>query len=154
MARVCRKKMNKKQRFIAAIISFSLSLTITQQAWTVDPKKAVPVADQFYAWDCPEGNLGISISAKFNSRQQMEATLNLSKAIGTYQSKKWKLSMILVSANFNFNGDSATWEVSGPKPLLMRYLRGLELQYKDNSLFYDFGYFFIDFEPSGYWEKE
>jgi hypothetical protein len=53
-----------------------------------------------------------------------------------------------VSADFNGAGSVATWQVSGPKPLLLAYLESLKSQYEDNSLFYDFGYRFINFKPS------
>lgn len=97
--------MNKKQlivdlrlQFIITVflILFSSHAVYAQKAADVENREPVLVADQYYAWDCPEGNLGISISAKFNSRDQMEATLSLLKEIGTYQSKKWKLSDVLI----------------------------------------------------------
>jgi hypothetical protein len=114
----------------------------------------VLVADVYY-WTGPEGNLGIEITGKFQSKDQQKDMLNVSKEIGTFKGKKypfepttWTLLDILVSADFNANGSVATWRVSGPKPLLCDYLDRLKRAYEDKSVFYDFRYEFIDFRPS------
>lgn len=139
-------EMDKKQLIVilAAVLLLGGCASLHQEA--------VIVADQKYCWES-EGNLGISISGKFNSSEKMAETLNLNKEIGTFNSRKWKLVDILVSMDLNANGDVATWEVSGPKPLLSNYLEDLEAKYKDNSLFYDFGYSFVNFKPAAYWEE-
>ncbi len=121
----------------------------------------VMVADQFY-WAGPEGNLGISFGAKFRSAEKMAETFNLLGEIGVFTGKHpaavpervWFLHDILVSVDFNANGYVATWRVSGPRPLLQRYLDNLRKEYKEGSAFYDFDYTFIDFKPTAYWERE
>jgi len=140
--------MNKKQ----LIVVFGIAVSLLNGCASLH-QEAVLVTDQKYYWES-EGNLGIRIFGKFNSPEQTMGTLNLTKEIGTFKYRKWKLIDILVSMDFNANGDVATWEVSGPKPLLLEYLENLEAKHKDNSLFYDFGYSFINFKPSAYWEKE
>jgi hypothetical protein len=114
----------------------------------------VLVADVLY-WTGPEGNLGIEISGKFQSEQGLKDVLSLSTEIGLLKDRKypfnvktWTLRDVLVSANFNANGSVATWQVSGPRPLLESYLDGLKRVYEDKSMFYDFGYRFIDFKVS------
>jgi len=84
----------------------------------------------------------------------MAETLSLSKEVGTFNGRKWKLSDILVSADFNANGYVADWKVSGPKPLLLDYLEQLKAgdDEQGGHLFYDFGYSFINFKPTAYWE--
>ncbi len=139
--------MNKKQLAVVYAVVFLLN-----GCASVHPE-AVLVADQKYYWES-EGNLGISIFGKFNSSEQMTETLSLAKEIGTFKSRKWKLNDIIVSMDFNANGDVATWKVSGPKPLLLKYLEDLEAKHKDHSLFYDFGYSFINFKPTAYWENK
>jgi len=111
------------------------------------------VADQKYYWG-PEANAGVSIFGKFNSSKLMNETLNLSKEIGLFKSKKWTLSDILVSMDLNANGDVASWIVSGPKPLLLSYLKELKNRYQDKTLFYDFSYTFIECKPTAYLEQE
>ncbi|MFC1594687.1 hypothetical protein ACFL38_05100 [Candidatus Omnitrophota bacterium] len=135
------------------IVLFLCSSAYAKHIENADIKEPRLVADQLYAWDCPEGNLGIFMVGKFNSREQMEETFSLSREIGEYKGRTWKLSDILVSTGFNANGDVANWEVSGPKPLLLSYVRKLEEQHEDDSLLYDFGYWYVNFKPSAYWEE-
>jgi len=139
--------------FVATLFLLSLQLCVIAQ----EPEKntePVLVADAYY-WARPEGNLGLEIAGKFQSDEMLKATLDLSVEIGNYKAKKypfdekiWVLRDILVSVDFNGNGSVAHWRVSGPKPLLHRYLEMLKNQYEDKSLFYDFGYRFINFKPS------
>ena len=119
-----------------------------------EDKNRVLVADTYY-WAGPEGNLGIEITGKFQSEQKLADTLNLFKEIGSFKDRKhpfdekvWHLRDILVSENFNATGSVATWQICGPKPLLLAYLESLKRQYEDKSLFYDFGYRLINFNPS------
>lgn len=86
-----------------------------QENLDADSKDTVVVADQLYWWE-KEGNLGVSVGGKFNSAEQMAQTLYPLKEIGVFRSRKWKLHEILVSVDFNANGNVATWLVSGPKP--------------------------------------
>jgi hypothetical protein len=131
------------------------SLTFhAQQTKTPENTRSVIIADQYY-WAGPEGNLGIEIVGKFQSEEQLFDTLNLQKMIGTFKAKKhpfnstnWRLRDILVALDLNGNGNVAKWRVSGPKPLLMDYLEGLKQRYEDKSVFYDFGWTFVDFKPT------
>jgi len=108
------------------------------------------VADPYY-WAGSEGNLGIEIWGNFQSEMQLIKTLDLSSEIGLFKSKSypfqstsWKLRDILLSVDFNGSGYVAIWRVSGPKPLLMKYLESLRRGSEDKSVFYTFSYKFID----------
>jgi hypothetical protein len=135
---------------VATLVALSLLSGVCAEApEAVGDEEIEIVADQLYWWE-PEGNLGAGISAKFNSRKQMEETLSLTGKIGSFKSKQWVLGDILVSMDLNANGDVAYWTVSGPKPLVSEYLKELEAAYKDRSLFYDFGYSEINYKPTAY----
>src|SRR5678815_5339028 len=106
-----------------------------QKASQPDAENSVLVADPYY-WVGPEGNLGLEITGKFQSEESLAYTLNLSKEVGSFKSrhypfdeKLWHLRDILVSVNFNATGSVATWQVSGPKPLLLAYLESLKKRY-------------------------
>ena len=112
------------------------------------------VADPYY-WTWSEGNLGIQIWGNFQSEMQLIRTLDLSRGIGLFKSKSypfqptsWKLRDILLSVDFNGSGYVAIWRVSGPKPLLMKYLENLRRGSEDKSVFYTLSYKFIDLRPS------
>ena len=112
------------------------------------------VADPYY-WTWSEGNLGIQISGNFQSEMQLIKTLDLSSEIGLFKSKSypfqprgWTLRDILLSVNFNASGYVAIWRVSGPKPLLMKYLESLRRASEGKSVFYTFSYKFIDVRAS------
>jgi hypothetical protein len=140
--------------FIISLIMLSCcTATYGQEAPDTKGKDIIVVADQLYWWE-KEGNLGVSVGGKFNSTEQMAQTLNLMKDIGVFNSQTWKLHEILVSVDFNANGDVADWVVSGPKPLILDYVKGLESAYKDKSLFYDFGYYFVDCKPTAFFEDD
>lgn len=140
--------------FITALLTLALSQTVyAQPSEAAEEKEVEIVADQLYWWE-PEGNLGAGIVGKFNSREQMEEELSLTKKIGTFRSKERVLGDILVSIDLNANGDVASWTVSGPKPLVSEYLNTLETGYKDKSLFYDFGYSYINYKPTAYLEGD
>lgn len=118
------------------------------------------ISDQYY-WFGDEGNVGIELIGKFQSLERMAETFDLLQDIGIFKSptepedtKTWKLHDILVYVDFNANGNVATWKVSGPKPLLMKYLEQMKRGYKTKWLFYDFGYTFVDFEPMHFGEDE
>ena len=142
-------------RFFAIALTILAFCATAYAQESVDPnsKDTVVVADQRYWWE-KEGNLGVSITAKFNSTEQMAQTLYLLKEVGTFHSEKWMLQKILVSVDLNANGDVATWLVSGPKPLILNYIKGLESAYKDKSLFYDFGYNIVDCKPTAFFEDD
>src|SRR5207247_11473582 len=83
---------------------------------------------------------------------QLIRTLDLSRGIGLFKSKSypfqptsWKLRDILLSVDFNGSGYVAIWRVSGPKPLLMKYLEGLQRGSEVKSVFYTFSYKFLYF---------
>ncbi|GAC1469597.1 MAG: hypothetical protein NVS2B14_15310 [Chamaesiphon sp.] len=78
----------------------------------------------------------------------MAENFNLTKELGSFHGKKWKLSDILLVVDFNGNGNVAQWQVSGPKPLVQKYLNGLKAQYANNSVFYDFSASNINFRVS------
>ncbi len=105
------------------------------------------IADKFY-WVGAEKNLGVTFTGKFNSAQKMAETFNLAKEIGSFKGKKWKLSDILLAVDFGGNGNVATWQVSGPTPLVQKYLNDLKAQYANKSVFYDFSASTIKFTVS------
>jgi hypothetical protein len=118
------------------------------------------VADEYY-WAGPEGNVGIAITGKFKSLEAMAQTLGLTAPVGrfrdrqsSFKTKDWVLRDILISMNLNANGLVATWRVSGPKPLLLDYVRDLEGLYKAGTVLYDFDHVRIRFEPTAFWEEE
>lgn len=150
--------MNKKGLIASCTILLALSIIYPVFANNIggsasSKEDIMIVADQKYYWG-PEGNAGRSIFGKFNSSKLMKETLNLSEVIGLFKSKKWTLSDILISIDLNANGDVATWIVSGPKPLLLCYLKKLKNRYQDKTLFYDFSYTFIECKPIAYLEQE
>ena len=135
------------------IVSFSILISLStvyaQAPEIVEDENIEIVADQLYWWES-EGNLGVSISAKFNSHEQMYESLSLTKKIGTFKSEEWVLGDILVSVDLNANGAVASWSVSGPEPLISEYLKDLEAGYKDRSLFYVFQYGHVNYKPTAY----
>ena len=84
-------------RFFAIALTILAFCAAAYAQESVDPnsKDTVVVADQRYWWE-KEGNLGVSITAKFNSTEQMAQTLYLLKEVGTFHSEKWMLQKILV----------------------------------------------------------
>jgi hypothetical protein len=140
--------------FIVSLIMLLCCTAIYgQETPSTKGEDIIVVADQLYWWE-KEGNLGISVGGKFNSMEQMAQTLDLMKDIGVFHSRTWKLHEILVSTDFNANGDVADWIVSGPKPLILDYVKGLESAYKNRSLFYDFGYRIVNCKPTAYFEND
>jgi hypothetical protein len=83
------------------------------------------VADQLY-WAGPEGNLALDITAKFNDARAMLKHLDLEAPVGRFGDKDWTLRQIIVAADFNANGEVASWLISGPKPLVEGYLKALQ----------------------------
>jgi len=135
------------------VTSLLVCATNAQNTTNHESKRLVPVADQFY-WTGAEGNLGIEIVGKFETEAALVTSLTLETEIGPFKDshypfnmRKWTLRDILVRVDFG-GGTSATWQVSGPKPLLMRYLEALKKGSDDKSVFYDFGYRFVNFKPS------
>jgi hypothetical protein len=96
------------------------------------------VADQRY-WVGPEGNAGLSITGKFTSLKAMADTLKLDTQVGEMNGDTWSLADILVRADFNSNGRTCVWLVSGRKPILAKYLQQLRKLSADPAVFYDFG---------------
>jgi len=133
------------------LMLFSLSVVFAHEVEDFERKEPILVADQLYYWEDDAENIGISITGKFNSREKMAETFDLLRIVGLFQGRAWALADILVTVDLNANGDVASWEISGPEPLLMSYIKDLDARYEDRSLFYDFGYHFIDFKPSAFW---
>jgi hypothetical protein len=136
------------------VTSLFVCATNAQNRTKSDTKKFVPVAEQFY-WTGVEGNLGIEIAGKFETEAALITSLTLETEIGPFKDshypfnvRKWTLRDILVRVDFG-GGTSATWQVSGPKPLLMRYLEALKKGSDDKSVFYEFGYRFVNFKAAG-----
>lgn len=112
------------------------------------------IAIQRY-WPDSEGNRAVDIFGKFNTQEEMAATLRLDNVIGTFHDRTWVLADILVSMDFNANGDVAGWIVSGPEPLISAYIQYLQGLYKQDRVFYDFFVGDIKVEPYGcLWDIE
>lgn len=105
------------------------------------------IADRFY-WLEGKGNLGITIFGKFNSAHKMAETFNLSQEIGSFNNRKWILRDILLTVDYGGNGNVAQWQVSGPKPLIQKYINDLKAQYANKSVFYNLSYFTAKFTVS------
>jgi hypothetical protein len=149
-----------KPAALIAVVFLAMSTSKAQQSRIPNNEIVLPVADQYY-WAGPEGNLGIELIAKFQSEEKLTDILNLHKEVGTFKAKKypfnttrWDLRDILISADLNGSGSVAIWRVSGPKPLLLGYLEDLKKGYEDRTVFYDFGYVVLDFKPAAYRERE
>ncbi len=119
----------------------------TPAATPQQPAAPVVVADKYY-WPGSEGNLGLQITGKFISLEKEAASFDLLQEVGQFRGRQWKLGDILVSVNFNANGNVATWKVSGPKPLITEYIDGLRKRYEDKSLFADFSFTYVNFKPT------
>jgi len=143
-----------KIAILIVLMLFSFSVVFAHEVDNVEWRDPVLVADQLYYWEDDAQNLGVAITGKFNSRKKMAETLDLLQIVGLFQGRAWALADILVTVDLNGNGDVASWEISGPKPLLMSYVKALKVKHEDGSLFYDFGHSFINFKPSAFWEQE
>ena len=133
---------------------FLFSTAYAQDSEDIRKLDPLLVADQLYYWENDAENIGIEIGGKFNSREKMAETFSLLQNVGTFRAREWVLADILISVDFNANGDVAGWQVSGPKPLLLSYLEKLKAAHKDESIFYSFSYSFINCKPSAYFEGE
>lgn len=107
----------------------------------------VVVADRFY-WSGPKGNLGLSLVGKFDSPEKLRETFDPAKVLSVFSGRRWILSDILVSVDFNANGSTASWKVSGPRPVLEQYLATLKAGYQNKTLLYDFSFSEINFRPT------
>lgn len=143
-----------KSLFLTAMLLISVCTASAQDPSRQESKNFVPISDRYY-WAGSEGNLGIEIIGKFESEAALLATMSLTTEVGLFKgrqepfnTKRWTLRDILVSVNFDGNGCVATWRVSGPKPLVLSYLEDIKNKMKDESVFYDFSYVFINFRPS------
>jgi hypothetical protein len=142
------------RRSLVTAVFVLVGVTATGMQHPHVSKEPVLIADGFY-WAGSEGNLGVRITGKFHSEELLIATFDLAAEIGEFKSKKypfrptpWTLRDILVLADFNGSGSVATWQVSGPRPLIEAYLASMKRRYEDRSLFYDFGYSEVNFQPS------
>ncbi len=111
------------------------------------------IADQLF-WTGPEGNLGMDLFAKFNSTEELYATLDLNAEIGQFDGRAWKLGEVLVYVDLNANGNVASWLVSGPKPLIEAYADKLQTMAKDDKAIYSFNATPYEVAPSAFFEAE
>jgi len=136
-------------------ITLSIGFALLIQGCAVTSSKAskpVPLhlAYQRY-WPGPDENLALDITGKFNSLEEMTSTLKLDNTIGAFGHRTWIFADILVLMDCNANGHVISWVVSGPKPLISAYVQNLENLYKQDKIFYDFGYFEVKV-TAGCWE--
>lgn len=117
------------------------------QAINVLTPEPTAVAERFY-WSGAKGNLGLSLVGKFTASEKILDTFNLSRVIGVFDGKQWTLKDVLVSVDFNVTGNAVNWKVSGPRPVLERYLASLKAGYQDRSLLYEFSFSEVNFKPT------
>jgi hypothetical protein len=131
----------------------SLNVAFAGCHCTVRQLEPALVADRLY-YVGPEGNKAYTINGQFNSREHMIDLLRLDAPIGTFAQSEWILADVLISLDCNANGDVAEWSVSGPQPLIDKYVSQLRKLYDTKKTFYDFGANVLDVKPTAYWEKE
>jgi len=143
-------------RLFLLLACLCCSLTVHAQTKTSENTGPVLVADSYY-WTGPEGNVGIEIVGKFQSEDLLFDTLNLQRIIGTFKAKRhpfnstnWILRDVLVTLDLNGTGNVAKWRVCGPRPLLLDYLEDLKQRAEERSVFYDFGWSWVDFKPTAH----
>ena len=146
-----------KMKIIIIMLIFICTLfPVFSSAQEKNQQTPIQISDKYY-WVGTEGNLGVAIVGKFYNFDLLASTLDLRKEIGEFGTNKskrmWILGDILVSVDFDANGYFAEWNVSGPKPLIQKYLKILEKSYKNKSLFYDFKYYTLNYKPTAYWER-
>lgn len=142
---------DKMKTLIAISICFALLIHGCAATSNKAGKPApLHLADQRY-WPGSEENLALGITGKFNSLEEMTSTFKLDNIVGAFGHRTWIFADILVSMDCNANGYVISWVVSGPKPLISAYVQRLENLYKQNKVFYDFGYFEVKV-TAGCWE--
>lgn len=111
----------------------------------------VRVAERFF-WTGPDGNLGLEIKARFQSRRWLERTMRPDMVIGSFKDKNpphevrdWTLREILVSVNMNTEEVAAVWRVSGPRPLIAAYAEALVGLARKYPLVQDVNYRVVNF---------
>ena len=79
----------------------------------------------------------------------MGEVLDLNQSIMDFADMHWVLGDIMVYIHLNANGHVATWDVSGPTPVIDEYLRRMnDFSHKSESGIYDYGTKAIKVEPS------
>ena len=126
-----------RRAWIAVILLFGWHVAFSQERLFLSDR---------YIWTGAEGMRAVRITGKFQSAQAMVELLKLDAEVGRLadrrspnQEKVWTLRAILVSIDFNANGNVATWTVAGPRRLITAYVHTLSEKNDDRSLFYDFG---------------
>ncbi len=111
------------------------------------------VCDRLY-YDGDEGNIAYTISGKFVTLEMLSDNLDPMKEIGEFGGKSYRLYDVLVKADFNGGGFFVEWQVSGPKPLIVRYLDNLENGLRDKTVFYDLSKTAVDLKTTAFYETE
>jgi hypothetical protein len=84
----------------------------------------VVVEDRIYKG--AEGNAAVKIEARFATRDQLIAAVDLRSSVGSFGGKTWTLADIAIDVSLNATGNGATLRVSGPKPLVTAYGDGFK----------------------------
>jgi hypothetical protein len=130
-------------------------VVIPMNAWAGDRNTPNPLAisDRLYH-SGPEGNAGLSFSVKCVTPALLATLLRLDAPVGTVGDKPYTLWNILVDADFD-GGNAATADVrlSGPKPLILAFLNGLEERLREKQLL-ELSWNFLPFRPTAFYETE
>jgi uncharacterized membrane protein YkoI len=142
--------MSEKVRASSAIIVLFIILSVP--AICMSEGRPV-VCDRLY-YDGNEGNSAYNISGKFLTLEMLSDYLDPMKEIGEFGGKRYRLYDILVKADFNGGGFFVEWQVSGPKPLIEKYLEKLEKGLRDKTVFYDLSKTAVDLKTTAFYETE
>jgi hypothetical protein len=96
----------------------------------------VHVADR-YLFDTT--TMGAEVIAKFGSAAVLMRELALDLHVAEYGKRRWTLRDILVTIDFNGNGDVARWTVAGPRSVVDAHLAHIRELALNRSYIYDHG---------------
>lgn len=114
---------------------------------------AIFVADRKY-WHEEGGNRSVRLGASFSDAKTLGEYFNLNQDIMDFGGYHWVLSDIIVTMDFNGNGDICSCILSGPKPVVDAFVaRATAAAEKsgENGPIGDFDIHPVDCLPSGAW---
>ncbi len=142
--------MSGKVKALSSIIVLFIILSVPVVCMS---EERPVVCDRLY-YDGNEGNSAYSISGKFVTLQMLSVNLDPMKEIGEFGGKSYRLYDVLVKADFNGGVFFVEWQVSGPKPLIERYLEQLQKGLRDKTVFNDLSIIAVDLKTTAFYETE